>query len=192
MKNIFKFLFVSILGFVLVACGGPKNDYKLEGKYSINKVEYLDGNEIFKSNSNVEITRKGDIYTVKGKKIELIKDYEKNIFTKEIKFGSWREYVNNDFVFTGKLIEEGNEEGNHKTYKPTKLYVWKLADDKGNTLNIMIYKDSKVREAIENVNAQLNNLKGALYTGKDTNDIINLNSNNSSILKYNLTAIRDN
>ena len=56
----------------------------------------------------------------------------------------------------------------------------------------MIYKDSKVREAIENVNAQLNNLKGALYTGKDTNDIINLNSNNSSILKYNLTAIRDN
>lgn len=192
MKNIFKFLFVSILGFVLVACGGPKNDYKLEGKYSMKKVEYVDGNEIFKSNSNVEITRKGNVYTLKGSQFETSRNYRRDFITKEIIFDDWKENTNNNFTFSGKIVKEASENSKDPILNSNKLYVWDLDDGNGNIVSIMLYKDSKVKNAIESEVTHFNDLKGAIYNGEAINDVINLNSNNDSIIEYNLTAIRDN
>lgn len=185
MKNIFKVLFVSILGVILVACGGPKNDYNLEGKYSINKVEYLKenipGTEIKKVDSNIEITRKGNIYTIKGTQLKMLRDYTRDFITKEVKFDNWRETTNR-FVFTGKIIKEANKEDTNDILKHKKLYAWDLADDKGNTISIMIYKDSKVKEAIESEITHFNHLKGAIYKGKNINDVISLVFNDDFII----------
>ena len=64
--------------------------------------------------------------------------------------------------------------------------------DENNTRTIMVDKDSKVKEAIKNLKAQYNSLKYSIYDGKDINDVINLNSNNKTLIKYNLTAIKEN
>ena len=193
MKKFIKTLFVVVLGILCVACGGTKTQYNLEGKYSLKKIEYNeDGTEILKLNANVEITKKGDLYTITGKQVELEKDYEKNIFTKKITYGAWEEEINDDFTFTGKLLYEKIGEPDDAPYlKATKLYVYKLEDKNGNTISIMVYKDSKVKEAIKNVKAQFNSLKYSIYDGKDVNDVINLNSNNDSLIKYNLKAIKE-
>lgn len=192
MKKFYKILCVVMLGILCVACGKPKNDYKLEGKYSMKKVEYLEGNEIFKSNSNVEITRKGNVYTLKGSQFEKSRDYRRDFITKEIIFDDWEEKTNNNFTFSGKVIKEVSEDYKAPILNSNKLYVWDLDDGNGNIVSIMLYKDSKVKEAIKNVEATLNKLKGAIYSGEAINDVINLNSNNDSIIEYNLTAIREN
>lgn len=192
MKKFYKILCVVMLGVLCVACGKPKNDYKLEGKYSMKKVEYLEGNEIFKSNSNVEITKKGDVYTLKGSQFEKSRDYRRDFITKEIIFDDWEEKTNNNFTFSGKVIKEVSEDYKAPILNSNKLYVWDLDDGNGNIVSIMLYKDSKVKEAIKNVEATLNKLKGAIYSGEAINDVINLNSNNDSIIEYNLTAIREN
>lgn len=194
MKKFIKTLFVVVLGTLCVACGGSKTQYDLEGKYSLKKIEHNeDGTEILKLNANVEITKKGDLYTIIGKQVELEKDYEKNIFTKKITYGSWEESLNDDFTFTGKLVDEKVGEPDNKPHlKATKLYVYSLKDENNNTITIMVYKDSKVKEAIKNVKAQFNSLKYSIYDGKDVNDVITLNSNNDSLIKYNLTAIKEN
>lgn len=192
MKKFYKILCVVMLGILCVACGKPKNDYKLEGKYSMKKVEYLEGNEIFKSNSNVEITRKGNVYTLKGSQFEKSRDYRRDFITKEIIFDDWEEKTNNNFTFSGKVIKEVSEDSTDPVLKSNKLYVWKLDDENGNTVSIMLYKNSKVKEAIESEVTHYNDLSGAIYNGKPVNDVINLNSNNDSIIEYNLTAIREN
>lgn len=160
MKKFIKTLFVIVLGILCIACGGTKTQYDLEGKYSLKRIEYNeDGTEILKLNANVEITKKGNLYTIIGKQLELEKDYEKNIFTKKITYGSWEGEINDDFNFTGKLIEEKIGKPDNKPHlKATKLYVYELEDKNGNTITIMVYKDSKVKEAIKNLKAQYNSL----------------------------------
>lgn len=194
MKKFIKILFAVVLGILCVACGDSKIQYDLEGKYSLKKIEYNeDGTEILKLNANVEITKKGDLYTIVGKQTELEKDYEKNIFTKKITYGAWEEKLNDNFTFTGKLIDENIGVPDDEPHlKASKLYVYNLKDENNNTITIMVYKDSKVKEAIKNLKAQYNSLKYSIYDGKDINDVINLNSNNKTLIKYNLTAIKEN
>ena len=194
MKKFIKILFAVVLGILCVACGGSKTQYDLEGKYSLKRTEYNeDGTEILKLNANVEITKKGDLYTIVGKQTELEKDYEKNIFTKKITYGTWEEKLNDNFTFTGKLIDENIGVPDDEPHlKASKLYVYNLKDENNNTITIMVYKDSKVKEAIKNLKAQYNSLKYSIYDGKDINDVINLNSNNKTLIKYNLTAIKEN
>ena len=124
MKKFIKILFAVVLGILCVACGGSKTQYDLEGKYSLKKIEYNeDGTEILKLNANVEITKKGDLYTIVGKQTELEKDYEKNIFTKKITYGAWEEKLNDNFTFTGKLIDENMQregigyQSDHKSFE---------------------------------------------------------------------------
>lgn len=60
--KIFKFLFVLLIAFSCIACGGgSKLDYDIEGKYAMENPK----SEIDKEFSKVEISRKGKIYTLK-------------------------------------------------------------------------------------------------------------------------------
>ena len=90
------------------------------------------------------------------------------------------------------MSKKASENSKDPILNSNKLYVWDLDDGNGNIVSIMLYKDSKVKNAIESEVTHFNDLKGAIYNGEAINDVINLNSNNDSIIEYNLTAIRDN
>ena len=107
MKKLIKLFLVLMIGISFVACGGNETANKLEGKYSIKRVDYFEnGMEEMKLNANVEITRKGDTYTIKGTQTELKKYAETDWYSGTVTYGDWEENTNDNFVFTGKLIKE--------------------------------------------------------------------------------------
>ncbi len=194
MKKIIKSLFVVILGTLCVACGGSKTQYDLEGKYSLKKIEYFDnGVESLKLNANVEITKKGDYYTVVGKQLEVSRGYDKDYITKKVTLEDWEEDINDNFIFTGKIIEEKVKENPNLAYlKPQKIYLYRLQDKEGKILSLLVYEASSIKHAMNYTLEANNEFKGITYTGNDIADVISLSTSDDSIIKFNLTAIKEN
>lgn len=194
MKKFIKTLFVVVLGTLCVACGGTKPQYNLEGKYSFKKVEHFDnGVESLKLNANVEISKKGENYTIVGKQLEVSRDYDKDYITKKVTLEDWEENVNDNFTFTGKIIEEKVKENPNLAYlKPQKIYLYRLQDKEGKILSLLVYESSSIKHAMNYTLESSNEFKGITYTGKDTADVISLSSSDNSIIEFNLTAIKEN
>ena len=71
----FKILFIISLGvicFILQKGCFKKEEYKLEGRYNLKQVELFDnGLEAHINNSNIEIIKSNNEYTIKGKHFDI-------------------------------------------------------------------------------------------------------------------------
>lgn len=186
MKNI-KILFIITLGIIcLIMQKGcfKKSSYNLEGKYNLKQVELTDsGLETHINNANLEIIKSNEEYTINGKHFDIKR------FSPEEK---WKEFSNDDFVFTGKIISKyyGKNENELFPYSK-KVYFYKLENDKKETLSIMVYPNVKIKDVVDNSNAIMYNLKNLVYTGKEINDVITVTSNKENIIKYIIIAIKE-
>ena len=136
-----------------------KNTYNLEGKYSLKIIE-----DLKKSDTFIEIVKEGEIYKITGKKLELDRYSSEN---------NWKEFINHNWNFTGKIIKKSSLK-NDNEYLPHSeiVYIYKLQNDTGSILTILIYGEAKVREAINDTSDDINDFRNAIYDGKEINDII--------------------
>lgn len=136
-----------------------KNIYNLEGKYSLKKI-----NNFEKSDTFIEIIKEGELYKITGKKLELIKYSSEN---------NWKEFINHNWNFTGKIIKKSSLK-NDNEYLPHSetVYIYKLQNDTGNILTILVYGEAKVKEAVTDTSDDINDFRNAIYNGKEINDII--------------------
>lgn len=189
MKKILKLFLVLIIGTLFVACGGKETANKLEGKYSIKRVDYFEnGMEEMKLNANVEITRKGDTYTIKGTQTELKKYADTDWYSGTVTYSDWEENTNDNFVFTGKLIKEMEGDSNdYALSRGGKLYIYKFENENGVVLTIMYYPKVQIKDVIKNERDYQN----IIYDGNEVSDFIHIRSNNKSFIKYYIEAIKE-
>lgn len=188
MKKLIKLFLVLMIGILFVACGGKETANKLEGKYSIKRVDYLEnGMEQMKLNANVEITRKGDTYTIKGTQVELEKDSDTDWYSGQVTYSDWEEDTNDNFIFTGKLIKELEGDSSNYELSRGKLYVYEFENENGVLLTIMYYPKVQIKDVIKNGRSYQN----IVYDGNEVSDFISIRSNNSSFIKYYIEAIKE-
>ncbi len=170
MKPLVNFILIIIIGIIFLffrksaddlttAKSLNKNTYNLEGKYSLKIIE-----DFKKSDTFIEIVKEGEIYKITGKKLEFDKYSSKN---------NWKEFINNNWNFTGKIVKKSSLKNDNK-YLPhsERIYTYKLQNDTGNILTILVYEDAKVRETVNDTSDDINDFKNAIYNGKEINDII--------------------
>lgn len=183
----FKILFIISLGvicFVLQKGCFKKEEYKLEGRYNLKQVELFDnGLEAHINNSNIEIIKSNNEYTIKGKHFDIKR------FSPEEK---WQGLSNDDFIFTGKIISKyyGKNENDLFTFSK-KTYFYKFENEKQDTLSIVVYPNVNIKEVIANSDSILYDLRNLIYTGKEINDIITITSSNQNLIKYIIIAIKE-
>lgn len=188
MKKLIKLFLVLMMGTLFVACGGSKTANDLEGKYSLKRVDYFDnGMEQMKLNANVEITRKGDTYTIKGTQVEVEKDSDTDWYSGKVTYSDWEENTNDNFVFTGKLIKEMEGDSNNYSLSRGKRYAYDLQDENGVILTIMYYPKVQIKDVIKNGREYQN----IIYNGNEVSDFISIYSNNTSFIKSTLEAIKE-
>ena len=188
MKKILKLFLVLMIGTLFVACGGKETANKLEGKYSIKRVDYFEnGMEEIKLNANVEITRKGDTYTIKGTQTELKKYAETDWYSGTVTYGDWEENTNDNFVFTGKIVKEMEGDSHNYELSRGKLYVYEFENENGVLLTIMYYPKVQIKDVIKNESDYQN----IIYNGNEVTDFISIYSNNTSFIESTLKAIKE-
>ena len=188
MKKLIKLFLVLMMGTLFVACGGSKTANDLEGKYSLKRVDYFDnGMEQMKLNANVEITRKGDTYTIKGTQVEVEKDSDTDWSSGKVIYSDWEENTNDNFVFTGKLIKETEGDSSDYELSKGKLYVYEFQDKNGVILSVMYYPKVQIKDVIKNGRRY----KNIVYSGNEVSDFISIDSNNRSFIKYYIEAIKE-
>ena len=170
MKALVNFILIIIIGIIFLffrksaddlttAKSLNKNTYNLEGKYSLNKI-----NDFEKSDTSIEIIKEGEIYKITGKKLEFEKySSEKN----------WKEFTNYNWNFIGKIIKESSLKNDNEYFPHSEtVYIYKLQNDTGNILTILVYGEAKVKEAVTDTSDDINDFRNAIYNGKEINDII--------------------
>ena len=177
MKKFIKLLSFLILIFAFTSCGKPSNN--LEGKYSIRKVEYSeDGVEIFRNMSDVEITRKGDIYTIVAKQLEKKKDYDTDWITGNTTYSNWNETINDNFIFKGKIIDEAKGKSSNYNLSEGEVIFYTLKNDDNVTLKITVYKDVRMKEVIKNSKNHdiiySREYENIVYEGNDVTDYMKI------------------
>lgn len=188
MKKILKLFLVLVIGTLFVACGGKETANKLEGKYSIKRVDYFEnGMEEMKLNANVEITRKGDTYTIKGTQTELKKYAETDWYSGTVTYGDWEENTNDNFVFTGKIVKEMEGDSNDYALSKGKHYAYDLKNEDGVILTILYYPEVQIKDVIKNGRDYQN----IVYDGNEVSDFISIYSNNNSFIESTLNAIKE-
>lgn len=170
MKFLIKSILITIIGIIFLffrnsaddlttVKSSNKNIYNLEGKYSLKKV-----NDFEKSDTSIEIIKEGEIYKITGKKLEFIKYSSEN---------NWKEFINHNWSFAGKIIKESSLK-NDNEYLPHSetVYIYKLKNNTGSILTILVYGEAKVKEAVTDTSDDINDFRNAIYNGKEINDII--------------------
>lgn len=170
MKFLIKSILITIIGIIYLFFIKPiddlttikdlnKSTYNLEGKYSLKIVE-----DFKKSDTFIEIIKEGENYKITGKKLELDRYSSEN---------NWKEFINHNWSFTGKIVKKSSLK-NDNEYLPHSeiVYIYKLQNDTGSILTILIYGEAKVREAINDTSEEIDDFRNAIYDGKEINDII--------------------
>lgn len=170
MKKLVKLFFTFVIGIMFVACGKPKADYKLEGTYTSERLNYYDDGTLGeKILTVIEITKNRNEYIVKGNKlheqIEVIRDYVARTQT----YGNWEEISNDSWTFTGKLIEI--EKSKPVTNIPAEEVIhFTLENEKGQQMLVSIDKNINVKKLLNTPGRDYSNVKD--IENYDTVDII--------------------
>lgn len=158
-------------------------EYNLEGKYSLETF-FKDGFFQSKRNSNLEIIKENDKYTLIGKQ------YSTEKFTDEI----LREVENDNFTFTGKIVSSYSERNNNEFFPYSEnIIFYSLENEKGEKISILLYPNVKIND-IKNLTLEKDyyKLKGLKNNNQETSDIITLTSENENIIKYIFVGIKEN
>ena len=161
MRKVIKVFLIFVVGIMFVSCGQPKIDYKLEGTYISERLNYYEDGTLGERNiTNIDIIKNGNEYIIKGnnlyEKIEVIRNY----VTRTNTYGNWEEISSNSFTFKGKLVEIEKSKS-YDNVPREELIFFTLKNKDGEKLLISIDKNVDVKELLE-------------MAGRDYSDVKNI------------------